>query len=115
MNCEGITYKGNSDSGGSFGFGKYAPYLLFSINTILYASRTNRGKFLFQGRSLLSTFEEDGKRKEGTSLFGYVDGNESMLCPITEPEDVPEMFRRSESGTDLYTNTVIQWMTGMHR
>ncbi len=116
MNCEGITYKGNSDSGGSFGFGKYAPYLLSSINTILYASRTNQGKFLFQGRSLLSTFEEDGKRKEGTSLFGYVDSNESMLCPITEPEDVPEMFRRSESGTDLYIlcfNKSMDWLDQM--
>ena len=33
MNNEGITYDGNEDRGGSFGFGKFAPYLLSPVNT----------------------------------------------------------------------------------
>ena len=102
MNNEGITYDGNEDRGGSFGFGKFAPYLLSPVNTVLYSSKTSDGKYLFQGRALLSTFEEDGDRKQGTSLFGYVSEDGRRILPIDNPQDVPAAFRRDEPGTDLY-------------
>ena len=102
MNNEGITYDGNEDRGGSFGFGKFAPYLLSPVNTVLYSSKTTDGKYLFQGRALLSTFEEEGVRKQGISLFGYVSEDGKKILPIDNPLDVPAVFRRDEPGTDLY-------------
>lgn len=102
MNNEGITYDGNEDRGGSFGFGKFAPYLLSPVNTVLYSSKTTDGKYLFQGRALLSTFEEEGVRKQGTSLFGNLSEDGKRILPIDNPLDVPAAFRRDEPGTDLY-------------
>lgn len=102
LKCEGITFKNNSDDAGSFGFGKYAPYLLSLVNTVLYASRTNEGEYKFQGRSLLSTFEENEKRMEGISLFGLSEGNRKTVPPIKNMQDVPPLFYRTKCGTDLY-------------
>ena len=102
MNNEGITYDGNEDRGGSFGFGKFAPYLLSPVNTVLYSSRTTDGTYLFQGRALLSTFKEDEIRKQGISLFGHVSDDGMRILPIDDPLDVPAVFRRDEPGTDLY-------------
>lgn len=99
---DGLTFKSDSDDAGSFGFGKYAPYLLSRINTVLYASQTNDGEYKFQGRSLLSTFEENGRRMDGISLFGLNDGNREMVPPIKNMQDVPPLFHRTKYGTDLY-------------
>lgn len=100
MKNEGITYKTDEDTSGSFGFGKFAPYLLSPVNTILYSSLTDDDRYLFQGRAFLSTFSDSGKRKQGTSLFG-VEHNDKIE-PIENMNDVPEVFRRYVKGTDLY-------------
>lgn len=102
LNNEGITYEGNEDRGGSFGFGKFAPYLLSPVNTVLYSSMTVDGEYLFQGRALLSTFEEEGTRKQGTSLFGHISDDGRRILPIDNVQEVPIVFRREEPGTDLY-------------
>lgn len=102
LKCEGITFKNDSDDAGSFGFGKYAPYLLSLVNTVLYASKTNEGEYKFQGRSLLSTFEENGRRMEGISLFGLDEGSNKTVPPIKNMQDVPPLFYRTKCGTDLY-------------
>ncbi len=100
MKNEGITYKTDEDTSGSFGFGKFAPYLLSPVNTILYSSLAADNKYLFQGRAFLSTFSDSGKRKQGTSLFG-VEQNDKIE-PIDHMNEVPEVFRRYAKGTDLY-------------
>ncbi len=102
LRMEGITNKNDEDSGGSFGFGKYAPFLLSAVNTILYATLTKDDEFLFQGRSLLATFKDNGQRMQGNSLFGYENVEEKTFNPVDNIEDVPSVFQRREYGTDLY-------------
>ena len=92
MKSEGLTFKTDEDTSGSFGFGKFAPYLLSPVNTLLYSSCTGPGQYLFQGRTFLSTFEDEGKRKRGTSLFGQISPDGKDLLPISNPEDVPEVY-----------------------
>lgn len=101
MDNEGLTPKTDEDSAGSFGFGKFAPYLLSPVNTVLYGSRTGED-YRFIGRALLSTFMDDGKRKMGTSLFGSLSENCDRVLAIDSEGDVPDIFKRSEKGTDLY-------------
>ena len=102
LRSEGITFKTEGDTAGSHGFGKFAPFLLSPVNVILYSSLTKDGKYVFQGKALLSTFKEEGKRKQGTSLYGYESEDHTDFYPISDQNEVPEVFRRTESGTDLY-------------
>lgn len=102
LRMEGITNKGDLDSGGSFGYGKYAPFLLSTVNTILYATLTSDNTFLFQGRSLQATFIDGHTKMKGNSLFGYENKAEHTFNPISDCQDVPEVFRRNQYGTDLY-------------
>lgn len=102
LKMEGITNKGDQDSGGSFGFGKYAPFLLSTVNTILYATLTSDGKYLFQGRSLQATFVDGKVKMKGNSLYGYEDVTAHTFNPIEDIDAVPAVFKRDEYGTDLY-------------
>lgn len=101
---EGITYKTETeqDTSGSFGYGKYAPYLLSPVNTVLYATYTTDNQYLFQGRAFLSTFAENGRRKKGMTLFGHATDDDLRMLPITDQNDVPTIFRRTQPGTDIY-------------
>ncbi len=102
MDNEGLTPKTDEDSAGSFGFGKFAPYLLSPVNTILYGSRTDGEVYSFIGRALLSTFKDNGIRKMGTSLFGCLSDDGDRILAVDSIDDVPKVFRRSKKGTDLY-------------
>jgi len=52
-----------------------------------------------QGVSKLVTYEqEDNKLSQGTGYYGKSSKNE----PITIVEDIPEFFRRTRTGTDLF-------------
>ena len=102
LRMEGITNKKDQDSAGAFGYGKYAPFLLSTVNTILYATLTSDGKYLFQGRSLQATFVDGNVKMKGSSLYGYEDVDAHTFNPITDYNDVPDVFKRQECGTDLY-------------
>lgn len=102
MDNEGLTQKTDEDSAGSFGFGKFATYLLSPVNTVLYGSLTENEGFLFIGRALLSTLKMNGKRKMGISLFGKLSDEQDKIIPIKAIDDVPDVFSRKEKGTDLY-------------
>lgn len=107
-NFEGLMYdkgirhkKGNTS--GSFGYGKYAPYRLSELNTIIYASRAKNEGFKLGGRGIFSTFEdEDGIKKLNITLFGREVGNGQGCLPVTDETAIPELYRRKENGTDLY-------------
>lgn len=93
----------NGDTSGSFGYGKYAPYRLSQLNTILYSSFTKENEFRFEGRAIFSTFRDaDMKEKMNLTLFGIEVGAGEDCLPITDMQDVPEFYKRSEYGTDLY-------------
>ena len=54
----------SNESSGAFGVGKFAPYNFTSIRTVLYSTKTIDGEYAFQGKSILTTFKEDGKNKQ---------------------------------------------------
>ena len=93
----------SGDTSGSFGYGKFAPYRLSRLNTILYSSLTKENEFKFEGRAIFSTFkDEDNMEKMGLTLFG-IEKTPGIEClPITMMEDVPDFYNRTEYGTDLY-------------
>ncbi len=95
----GSTNKDNASSG-AFGVGKFAPYNFTSIRTVLYSTKTIDGEYAFQGKAILTAFKEDGKYKQNIGLFADTE-SENFDAILTENE-VPEMFKRLEAGTDIF-------------
>lgn len=99
----GLTVKEEESSGGSFGFGKAAYFLMSPIHTILVSTLTAEGKTFFEGAASLCTHlyrDEDGQMVK-YQHYGYYD-NQDGKCPASLPTDIPSKFRRDEVGTDIY-------------
>ncbi|WP_410220971.1 hypothetical protein [Pedobacter sp.] len=96
LKAGGVSAK-SQGSGGSFGFGKGAYYTLSPIKTIIVSTKTDIGNVFFEGSTILTTHTND----QGTKLtaYGYYDNNDGE--PTQKEIDIPEIFRRVETGTDV--------------
>lgn len=84
-------------SGGSFGLGKGAYFASSTFRTIFASSIYNGSHFIFQGKARLASFEQDGDLMQGNGSFGH-----KGQKPVTELPLIPEVFKRSENGTDIF-------------
>lgn len=86
-----------SGAGGSYGFGKGAYYALSPIKTIIASTLDIHGNFYFEGSTRLTTH----KNSEGNKLtaFGYYDNGDGL--PVTDRNDIPEIFLRKDIGTEV--------------
>ena len=92
----GVSAKDNSSAGGSFGFGKAAYFLISPINTIIVSTYTDKGDSYFEGVASLCTHLYQNEVKMDV---GYYDNENGK--PISQAEEIPSIFRRSEPGTDI--------------
>lgn len=83
--------------GGSFGLGKGAYFSASGFKMIFFSSIFDRNQMVFQGKLRLSSFDDNGTIRQGNGSFGY----ESQK-PVREGNNIPELFRRNEQGTDIY-------------
>ncbi|KZS47059.1 hypothetical protein AWU65_14555 [Paenibacillus glucanolyticus] len=90
----------DSQSGGSFGIGKHAPFACSDLRTVFYGTKeVESGAAAFQGVAKLVThLNEAGNPTQGTGYFGEVEKNK----PIVAAEDMYEFFTRSDVGTDIF-------------
>lgn len=93
------TNKSNGSSG-SFGVGKFAPYNFSELRTVLYSTKTRDGEVAFQGKSILTTFKEDGIKKHNIGLFANVQSDD--FDAVFDINDIAPVFRREKIGTDIY-------------
>lgn len=103
MRALGLTIKDEDYSGGSFGFGKSAYFMMSPIHTVLVSTMTLDKKTYFEGAASLCTHlypDENGKLVE-YQHYGYYDNQDGMR-PASLPTDIPNKFRREETGTDIY-------------
>ncbi len=97
MRSVGYNHKEIRGAGGSFGYGKGAYFLPSQLRTVFVSSNYGHGQHVFQGKAMLTTHtDEQGNRREDCGLYGGDNGH-----PITVHEDIPELFRRTEKGTDF--------------
>jgi hypothetical protein len=96
LRAGGVSSK-NQSAGGSFGFGKGAYYTLSPIKTILVSTVDENDKVFFQGSTILTTHKDDHNKK--LTAYGYYDNNNGE--PIDKAENIPEIFHRTEKGTDV--------------
>ena len=94
---EGKSSKSSEGSGGSFGFGKGAYYVLSKIKTVIVSTKTDKGNVYFEGKTRLATHKLDEKiyARDGFYNLNYED-------PVSSSEEIPDFFKRSESGTNIY-------------
>lgn len=96
LRASGVSAK-SLGAGGSFGFGKGAYFALSPIKTLIVSSKDIQGNVYFEGATRLTTHKDKDDNKK--SAFGFYDNNEGN--PITEKDNIPEIFKRTESGTDV--------------
>ena len=98
----GFSQKNASDSGGSFGIGKSAPFVASDIRTVFYSTLNENGEHIFQGKAYLASFEQDGDIKRGTGQYGKDLQNGKGVASIRNEAEIPERFRRRTTGTDIF-------------
>ena len=101
-----ISVKGDSSgAAGSHGYGKAAYYLLSPARTLLVSTMTEDGMCFFEGASIIGSHIKDN---DLLCAAGYYDNNEGQPIQYNSKLDdisncsIPEVFRRSEPGTDFY-------------
>lgn len=99
-----IKSSGNSPkkgiTGGSYGSGKHAAFVFSYFRTILYGTYVKDEGYAFQGKTILCAHMKDGVVKGNIGYWGNID--ETGCKPIRNPEEIDEIYRRNETGTDLY-------------
>lgn len=94
------TNKGNGKSG-AFGVGKFAPFNFSSLRTIIYSTYNKDNEVALQGKTILTTFrDKDEKLKQNVGLFGLLEDEDCKA--IYDAQDIPDVFRRTKYGTDLF-------------
>lgn len=85
-------------AGGSFGIGKGAPFAGSALRAIFYSSINDKEEPVFQGVARLVSHYDDLKDvRQGIGFYG-IDGYKA----IRKATLIPEFFRRSERGTDIF-------------
>jgi len=97
LRSQGNSIKSDSGSGGSFGYGKGAYFALSPIKTVIVSTKTKEGKCFMEGCTRLSTHKDVTGEK--ISSVGYYDNNFGE--PVTEIDNIPEIFQRNDAGTDF--------------
>jgi hypothetical protein len=97
LRATGVSSKILSGSGGSFGFGKGAYFALSPIKTLVVSSKDINGNVFFEGATQLTTHENESGEK--ITAYGFYDNNNGE--PVTVEEDIPGVFTRVGTGTDI--------------
>jgi hypothetical protein len=84
-------------AGGSFGFGKGAYFALSPLKTVVVSTKDISGNYYFEGATRLTTHRN--VKGEKLTAYGFYDNNNGE--PTTIEQDIPEIFKRTETGTDI--------------
>ena len=102
MKAKGQSRKGSDTATGSYGIGKFAPYAVSKLRTIfvstIYSDKKGECVQLTQGKSVLMSFDRDGKRRQGIGFWGV----KERCQPIQGFDSaVPKWLQRSSAKTNL--------------
>jgi len=107
-----LTRKGSSVNqglrGGSFGLGKFAPFTLSPIGTVIYSTRNIAGEFGYAAKTILQSYTLDEPKVINNSLNRYTLGtwwfydNEDSLAINDKGFIDKQGFLKEDVGTDIY-------------
>ena len=91
------------DAGGAFGIGKKAPFAGSFARTVFYSTLNRSGGRAFQGVTTLTThLDAAGEKTQAAGFIGLVGVGPSRCGSVRDPEQIPDPFRRSETGTSIF-------------
>lgn len=94
----------SATAGGSYGFGKSAPYASSKLRTIFYSSLDESGNYLFQGKSLLQT-HKDIDTNQDTQRNGFYGLSDEELSPVSDLNQIDKeyaFYKRDDVGTSIF-------------
>jgi hypothetical protein len=104
MKAKGQSRKDSETATGSYGIGKLAPYASSNIRTIfvstVYEEEDGSLKQLTQGKSILMSHDNRGKRRMGTGFWGVkekcqpVEGINSLLSSSIQLANTPDQVKK---------------------
>ena len=101
----------DEDDGGSFGYGKYAPFVFSSTRTVIYSTKNKEGNIGVMGKTILSGHLNNGKRSP-IGYFGNLyqykidDYTEEDAYPFTNANNFPSEYLRTKIGTSIFVLNV---------
>src|SRR3989344_4242233 len=93
-----------SGSGGSFGLGKGAYYVSSGFLSLFISSIASKNSYVFAGKSIVTTFEHKGIKKQNNGTYGIGEQHPIRDCAAITADFVkhfPDVFGRSRTGTDF--------------
>jgi hypothetical protein len=103
--CDLVKASGSSDknelAGGSFGIGKFAPFVCSDLRTVFYATKDIEGLQATQGISRLVSFQLHGDSEEESQGIGYY-GDPEKNMPMNHCQSFQPGYVRDEPGTDMF-------------
>jgi hypothetical protein len=93
-----------SGSGGSFGLGKGAYYVSSGFLSLFISSVASGNTYVFAGKSIVTTFEYGGVRKQNNGTYGIDEQqpvHDRATIPASFTKHFPGVFGRSKPGTDF--------------
>ena len=98
----GFCNKGAENAGG-FGIGKFAPFAVSRWRAVFYSSLTPDGEYAFRGVcNNMTHCDDSGRETQNVGYYGYVDDNNHNIDSIRNSGEIPDFFRRKETGTSIY-------------
>lgn len=86
-------------AGGSFGIGKFAPFVCSDLRTVFYSTLDLEGYVAYQGVSRLVSFKDrDGDITQGIGYYGWSEKN----TPVFEQIALDPDHQRTSPGTDIF-------------
>jgi hypothetical protein len=91
------------DAGGAFGIGKKAPFAGSFARTVFYSTLNRVGGRAFQGVTTLTThLDPAGQKTQAAGFIGLIESGVARCGSVRNPEQIPDAFRRSETGTSIF-------------
>lgn len=114
---DGASVAKDSDSAGSYGIGKNAPFACTALSTVFYNTFAIDGSRAFQGTARMATLKINGKKTVGTGHYLYLVDDENWR-PIKMGDGCSflDEFSRERHGTDIIVvgfNEVDSWIDRM--
>ncbi len=114
---DGASVAKDSDSAGSYGIGKNAPFACTALSMVFYNTFAVDNTRAFQGTARMATLKINGKKTVGTGHYLYLIDNENWR-PIKEGDGCSflDEFPRERHGTDIIVvgfNEADNWINRM--
>jgi len=109
VKTSGVSEKKTSTAGGSYGFGKSAPFACSQLKTIFYSSLDEDDNYLFQGKTMFQT-HTDVDTGQSTQRNGYYGLDDDEIGPINNLSEINRdylFYKREAKGTSIFVMGLI--------